>query len=460
MSSKHPSYPQVPVQPWEPVDIRPLLPIYPPPEPLEYPDLPTPQRKPNLGAPFELTTHIIPACYLRTGRFEPVPPPPPEGISKEERSRHIQRMKEELRFERGPLRTDGYPKVLWNCINRYSRKGLNPEQETGLTLFFAHANGFPKEIWEPTIAKLLSLPSSNSIDEIWTWESVQHGDPALINRNSISKYFDWQDNTRDIVNFLTNFLPARSSARSLPLHLKRIPETESLHRRDHGFLNRRIMVVGHSYGGCTSTLAVENFPKLFSSLVLIDPVMPKPFPTAEVARIAHEKTDALLTGSLARRDVWSSREEALASFLKNPFFQAWHIDVLKVYVEAGLYDSTDSQGNPVVRLKMPGIYESIIFAERTVGAEAYQGLATIPERIPIRWIMPGREDADEFGAPGATQERCWTRPANSSNVKITGAGHLIAQEAPIDLAEDLDGFIQRTYPCLSPGSQIALRSSL
>ena len=72
-------------------------------------------------------------------------------------------------------------------------------------------------------------------------------------------------------------------------------------------------------------------------------------------------------------------------------------DVLKIYIEAGIYDTTDDEGNAVVKLKMPGIYESVVFAEQTVGHEAWQGLPNIPERIPIRWIIPDRSDVDEFG---------------------------------------------------------------
>lgn len=151
MSSKHVSYSQVSQTPWDPVDIRPLPPIYPPPEPLEYPDLPTPQRKPIFSAPFELTTHIIPACYLRRGRFAPVPPPPPKNVSKQERVKTLSDYFNEIRFGRGPMNTEGYPKVLWNVLNRYVRKGLRADSSTGLTLFFAHANGFNKEVHRHTL---------------------------------------------------------------------------------------------------------------------------------------------------------------------------------------------------------------------------------------------------------------------------------------------------------------------
>ncbi|TFK19251.1 hypothetical protein FA15DRAFT_674601 [Coprinopsis marcescibilis] len=493
-------YPRQASGTWDPVDVRPLLPIYPPPEPLAYPALPTPQRKPlfkldvdlqtlarefNVDAlklpvgdvqdnpnfldgdlPFDLTTHIIPSCHLRTGRFEPIPSFPADSLSKEERAKVLARYKEELRFDRGHLRTDGYPKVLWNCVNRYVRRGVGVGGAggTGLTLFFAHANGFPKEIWEPTLAVLFASPAGKLIDEVWAWESVQHGDAALLNRESLSKYFDWQDNTRDIVNFLTNYLPTRVRSEALPLHLERIPEEEAFERRESGYRYRRLMAVGHSYGGCTTTLAVENFPKLFDSLVLIDPVMAKPYQTEEVSKMSHGKTDALLLGSLTRRDTWKSREDALTSYLRNPFFAAWHPAVLAVYIESGLYSTTtttpaSSAPTPAVKLKMPGMYESILFSERYVSHEAYQGLPFIEARIPIRWVMPGRDDGDEFGAPGATAERCWVRGVNVSNIRVRGAGHLIAQERPVELGEDLEAFILKHYARLVPEERV-VRASL
>jgi hypothetical protein len=127
----------------------------------------------------------------------------------------------------------------------------------------------------------------------------------------------------------------------------------------------------------------------------------------------------------------------------------------------------------VVKLKMPGIYESVVFAERTVGHEAWQGLPNVPERIPIRWIVPDRSDADEFGPPGATAERCWVRPKNASNIKIAGAGHLvslpilssvsehpidnssqIAQERPVEVGEDLRDFVLEVYSDLHCSAKV------
>ena len=77
---------------------------------------------------------------------------------------------------------------------------------------------------------------------------------------------------------------------------------------------------------------------------------------------------------------------------------------------------------------------------------------TLDARIPLRWVLPGRDteksaqtlasaslrDAD--GRPahsdgGVRAQLAWRRPENASNVIIPEAGHLIAQEAPVQLGE-------------------------
>lgn len=41
------------------------------------------------------------------------------------------------------------------------------------------------EIWEPIISHL-SGSAIQLVDEIWSWEAVQHGDAALLNAMNIS----------------------------------------------------------------------------------------------------------------------------------------------------------------------------------------------------------------------------------------------------------------------------------
>ncbi len=123
-----------------------MLPVYPPPEPLNRPELPSPAREPAFSSSWALTTHLMPACYLRTTRFTPEPEIPSPNIPKDERKRLLAKARLELDELRTSKVTDGYPRVLWNCVNRYVRKDLDAHNRTGLTLSFQHANGFPKEV--------------------------------------------------------------------------------------------------------------------------------------------------------------------------------------------------------------------------------------------------------------------------------------------------------------------------
>jgi hypothetical protein len=63
---------------------------------------------------------------------------------------------------------------------------------------------------------------------------------------------DWSDNTRDILNFLLNYLPTSPTSSRLPTHLSRVSHVESERRKVSGFGKRTLIAVGHSYGGCTS----------------------------------------------------------------------------------------------------------------------------------------------------------------------------------------------------------------
>ncbi|KAF9011869.1 Alpha/Beta hydrolase protein [Cyathus striatus] len=423
------TYPKLPPPSWPvTVPLRKLLPVYPPPEPLSYPKLPTPSREGDFGAHYSRSTHVFPASHLRTTRMVPLPPPPPENAK-----------------IRGSIVTDGYPLVLWNCVNRYVKKGVKAENgKNGLTLFFAHANGFPKEIWEPTLQYLLSSPAAEIIDEVWVWESVQHGDAALINAENLGGIFDWTDNTRDILNFLYHFIPPQATDAPLPVHLPRLSLEESKYRYDNGLRDRTFIAVGHSYGGCTSLLAAIQHPELFSAVIAVDPVVIKPWGTSKQrCRDAH--TDNLTLGALLRRDTWASKEEALEIFLKSPFFRAWDPAVLRVYVECGLYHTTDKDGNTVVKLKMPGIQEAVVFSEVHTEYEVYQQMPSLDKRVTLRWVMPGRKGNYEFGPEGSAHERVWVRAENASNIRIASAGHLIAQEAPKELADDMADFLLLHY---------------
>jgi pimeloyl-ACP methyl ester carboxylesterase len=176
------------------------------------------------------------------------------------------------------------------------------------------------------IAYLLETPGGAHVDEIWTLDAVQHGDAALLNADSLSANFDWSDHARDILNFLLYYLPSDIVDPSMPLptNLERLPESVAENRRKEGFLSRKFIAVGHSYGGTSSyvlylsfpllfcliqilgilrTLAALTVPAPFDTLVLVDPQIHMP-PNYMGGLSTLQK---FVFGALTRRDTWSSK---------------------------------------------------------------------------------------------------------------------------------------------------------
>ena len=152
------SYPR-PEAPW-PIKfpVRTLEPLEPlPPLPSELPALPSPPRKSLLHPEWTLSTHIVPAAYLRTTPLVPVPKIPPfaPGQDKKQRKAAVDALADEVaevKFQqgKGDLKHLGRDKtVLWCCVNRYVRtSGASSSGKRNVTLFPAHANGFSKEVSE------------------------------------------------------------------------------------------------------------------------------------------------------------------------------------------------------------------------------------------------------------------------------------------------------------------------
>jgi hypothetical protein len=71
-------------------------------------------------------------------------------------------------------------------------------------------------------------------------------------------------------------------------------------------------------------------------------------------------------------------------------FSAWHPDVLRLYVEFGLYE--DESG--CVRLKMPPIHEALVLANLRASRETWELIEKLDEKIELLWILPGKENLD------------------------------------------------------------------
>jgi hypothetical protein len=142
------SHPPIPINLVKPIPCRPLLPIHPPNDPLNYPSLPSKPRKPGFSTPFSLSTHIFPAAHLRRGPHLPVPNIPPRNVPKHEQESALNALHETFyQYWNDPSIKNGEHKgILWNVVNRYVRNGLKESTSTGITLFFAHGCGYTREV--------------------------------------------------------------------------------------------------------------------------------------------------------------------------------------------------------------------------------------------------------------------------------------------------------------------------
>lgn len=161
-----------------PVQSVPLLPATVPPLPEQLPSLPSPQRRPafSIQSQYELKTHLVPAAYPRVTPYIPDVQPPEWSDDKEKWKASVEKVTEEVmgwkrqQYEGklpGGVEGHGSTRLLWNCVNRYVRKGSKPKghgNNTGkpLTLFFAHANGLHKEV-----RSFLLFSCSVRISNVW-----------------------------------------------------------------------------------------------------------------------------------------------------------------------------------------------------------------------------------------------------------------------------------------------------
>lgn len=82
-------------------------------------------------------------------------------------------------------------------------------------------------------------------------------------------------------------------------------------------------------------------PRLFSSLILVDPIIqPRPSFGGRSMMVAYYST--------FKQDTWSSREQAEESFRKNPFYKSWDPRVMNLFMRHGLRQVRE--GQPAVTL--------------------------------------------------------------------------------------------------------------
>ncbi|KAJ4296705.1 hypothetical protein N0V90_006753 [Kalmusia sp. IMI 367209] len=193
--------------------------------------------------------------------------------------------------------------ILQIAIKQYTPLiNLNP-QPGDITIIAAHANAFPKELYEPLWDELLKISKQHSfnIRGIWIADVVHQGQSSVLNEDKLGNDPAWLDHSRDLLHMVNTF---------------------------RAQMPRPLIGVGHSMGGCQLANLSLIHPRLFETLILVDPVIQRMVSVVGNVTPAH--------ASARRRDRWPSREEAAKSMLKSKFYQTWDKRVFDRWIEYGL----------------------------------------------------------------------------------------------------------------------------
>ncbi|KAG6323536.1 hypothetical protein E4U22_005863 [Claviceps purpurea] len=200
-------------------------------------------------------------------------------------------------------------------VKQYTPRN-NPSPRKGdVTIIGGHANGFPKELYEPLWDNLLEELNKHGvrIRAIWIADCAWQGRSGVLNQQKglLGNDPGWYDYSRDIIHMINTF---------------RMP--------------RPLVAVAHSFGSNALAHASLLHPRLFHSLVLME------------AAIAPDTAGPAVNGgtpayaSIRRRDVWPSRQHAADSFRKSPFYQSWDPRVFDLWIRYGLQPKSTDPWTP------------------------------------------------------------------------------------------------------------------
>ncbi|KAI9063517.1 alpha beta-hydrolase [Trametes sanguinea] len=387
----------------------------------DYPTLDAPARESALAESWGVTTHVFPAAFPRCPSDVWVAPPAHE--TREEQKTRIAATVARLSTlkEAQEADTDSRPsrrEVLWMVANRYAPK--EPSRPSGLTLVLLHGIGCHKETWEPVFERLLALCDSFKvalpISEIWALECVQHGDSGVLNEAVLGDTFDCAEYARDLTNFLLYYFP-RQAVGNHPQNLPRLSDAESNSRMRSGIDGRTIVGIGHSIGACSLVCPAVEYPKLFSSLILVEAYTMPEF-TRHLD--AHRNKETL---SFRRHWVWDSREEAIRHLKHNPYYREWHPKAIDVFVQHALTRTPDGR----VRTKTHPVLESTMLFERRVIYETWELLDKIHPSIAMHWVLGGKSARP--GSQAIQAQTSFRRAANSTNDYHPELGHMVRVES-------------------------------
>ncbi|KAF2017910.1 toxin biosynthesis protein [Aaosphaeria arxii CBS 175.79] len=188
--------------------------------------------------------------------------------------------------------------ALQLAVKQYTPKRVLPDDRPAVTVIGLHANGIPKEAYEPLWEDFAAQFDGN-IRNIWIADCAHQGASGILNEGHLGDDPNWFDHSRDLLGMVNHF---------------------------RNEIQAPVIGVAHSMGCAQLVQLSQIHPTLFQSLVLIEPVIQETIPPGPNA--------GYLTSY--RPDFWQSKEEAHAYFDKNKFYKSLDPRCFERYLQYGL----------------------------------------------------------------------------------------------------------------------------
>ncbi|MCH8991511.1 MAG: alpha/beta hydrolase [Acidobacteria bacterium] len=259
------------------------------------------------------------------------------------------------------------------------------------SVFFAHANGFSKELWSPVVTALTAL----GIDASGVaFDMRGHGDSA-----AISPPFDLTVFGSDVAVVLAE-------------------------SRRRGRIGVRTIGIGHSSGGTSIAMAAIEDPRAFDHLVLVEPIIfPPPYQRLDSIPIAEI--------ALRRRASFPDRDAALSNYRGKGPFAMWTEDALDAYVDGAMRVTDDG-----LVLKCSPETEAEIYRVG-LAHDTWEGLGSITQ--PVTLIVGATSTTHN----GSYLEELTARFREVRLEVVPDVSHFVPMEVPGVVAAAIATAIQR-----------------
>ena len=255
-------------------------------------------------------------------------------------------------------------------------------------VFFMHATGFVKEVWDPVVVEVRRRGLAGLCAAA---DQRGHGDSG-----TPKPPFAWAALGSDVAAVLEA-------------------------------LGGSWIGVGHSSGGAAIAMAQIVSPELFEALLLIEPII---FPPPHL-RIEDHPFAAL---ALRRRIFFTDRDTARANFAGKGVFARWDRRALDAYVDGALRRDGDQ-----FRLKCDPETEAEFYRTGN-GHDAWEHLHSVG--VPVMLMAGSDSNSHPASFLGLLQERF-----QDVTVRVVdGATHFVAMERPDLVADAVRDLVEKVEP--------------